>query len=151
MANSFSRGSSSSSLSSYGSENDDKAAAPPPDYFLGFNSPGTQIWARLRQAGLEGKRVYALDTKRVMLKLRCPEERLEDVAEVLKMKLKTRNGSYIAFRESIRKKFTSVGDKVSKMDEDKVIFRSSERQTIIDFIVRSRIRDSGAELGERTR
>ena len=67
------------------------------------------------------------------------------------MKLKTRNGSYIAFRESIRKKFTSVGDKVSKMDEDKVIFRSSERQTIIDFIVRSRIRDSGAELGERTR
>ena len=29
-------------------------------------------------------------------------------------------------------------------------FRSSERQTMIDFIIRSRIRDSGAELGERT-
>ena len=57
-------------------------APPPADYFLGFKSPGTQIWARLRQAGLETKRVYALDTRRVMIKLRCSEERLEDVAEV---------------------------------------------------------------------
>ena len=29
-------------------------------------------------------------------------------------------------------------------------FKSSERQTILDFIIRSRIRDSGAELGEAT-
>ncbi len=30
------------------------------------------------------------------------------------------------------------------------LFRSSERQLIIDFIIRSRIRDSGAELGQNT-
>ena len=48
--------------------------------------------------------MYALDTRRVMIKLRCPPERLEDVAEVLRMKLKTRDGTYMAFRESIRKK-----------------------------------------------
>ena len=95
------RHSSSSSLSSV----EDESASPkgpqppPPDYFLGFNSPGTQIWARLRQAGLETKCVYALDTKRVMIKLRCAPERLEDVAEVLRMKLRTRDGQFLAFRE----------------------------------------------------
>ena len=125
-------------------------SAPPSDYFLGFNSPGTQIWARLRQAGLETKRVYALDTSKVMIKLRCPTDRLEDVAEVLRMKLKTKDGSYVAFREAIRKKFLDVGGNCSKMDEDRVFFKSSERQKIIDFIIRSRIRDSGAELGART-
>jgi hypothetical protein len=94
-------------------------------------------------------RRYALDTKRVMIKLRCPPERLEDVAEVLRMKLKTRDGTYMAFRESVRKKFLGVGENVSRMNSDEVIFKSSERQKIIDFIIRSRIRDSGAELDER--
>lgn len=65
---------------------------PPSDYFLGFKSRGTQIWSRLRQAGLETQRVYSLDTKRVMIKLRCPAERLQDVAEVLNIKLKSANG-----------------------------------------------------------
>ena len=84
------RHSSSSSLSSVEDESGSpKGPQPPPaDYFLGFNSPGTQIWARLRQAGLETKCVYALDTKRVMIKLRCAPERLEDVAEVLRMKVR---------------------------------------------------------------
>ena len=129
--------SSSSSLSSVEDE-PARPAAPPPDYFLGFNSPGTQVWARLRQAGLETKRVYALDTKRVMIKLRCPAERLEDVAEVLRMKLKTKDGTFVAFREGIRKKFLGVGGSGSRLDEDEVVFRSSERQKIIDFIIRSR-------------
>lgn len=30
------------------------------------------------------------------------------------------------------------------------LFKSSDRQRIIDFIIRSRIRDTGAELGQRT-
>ena len=47
-----------------------RAPAPPSDYFLGFSSPGTQIWGRLRQAGLETQRVYALDTRKVMIKVR---------------------------------------------------------------------------------
>lgn len=67
-------------------------APPPSDYFLGFSSPGTQIWGRLRQAGLETQRLYALDTKKVMIKVRCPVDRLQDVAEALKLKLKTKDG-----------------------------------------------------------
>lgn len=65
---------------------------PPSDYFLGFSSPGTQIWGRLRQAGLETQRLYALDTRKVMIKVRCPVDRLQDVAEALKLKLKTKDG-----------------------------------------------------------
>ena len=66
--------------------------APPSDYFLGFSSPGTQIWGRLRQAGLETQRLYGLDTRKVMIKVRCPVDRLQDVAEALKLKLKTKDG-----------------------------------------------------------
>jgi hypothetical protein len=68
------------------------ATAPPSDYFLGFSSPGTQIWSRLRQAGLETQRLYSLDTRKVMIKVRCPVDRLQDVAEALKLKLKTKDG-----------------------------------------------------------
>jgi hypothetical protein len=70
---------------------------PPSDYFLGFSSPGTQIWGRLRQAGLETQRLYALDTKKVMIKVRCPVDRLQDVAEALKLKLKTKDGEIDRF------------------------------------------------------
>jgi len=64
---------------------------PPPDFYLG-ESPGTQIWARLRLAGLQTERIFDLDTKNVMIKLRCPTERLVDVAEVLQLKVKTIEG-----------------------------------------------------------
>lgn len=68
------------------------AKPPPSDYFLGFRSPGTQIWSRLRQAGLDTHRIYNLDTRSVMIKIRCPEDRLMDVAEVLRLKLRTNTG-----------------------------------------------------------
>lgn len=74
----------------------DPVQAPPSDYFLGYGSPGTQIWSRLRSAGLETQRVYALDTRRVMLKVRCPVDRLQDVAEALKLKLKTKSGKLLS-------------------------------------------------------
>ena len=132
----------------------DSAGAPPSDYFLGFSSPGTQIWSRLRQAGLETQRLYALDTRKVMLKVRCPIDRLQDVAEALKLKLKTKSGEYVPFREDIITQFLPTDDGfVSREDDvDRVmsLFRSSERQKIIDFIIGSRIRDSGAELGPST-
>lgn len=133
----------------------DSVAAPPSDYFLGFSSPGTQIWSRLRQAGLETQRLYALDTRTVMLKVRCPIDRLQDVAEALKLKLKTKTGEYVPFRDDIISQFLPTDDGfVSREDDvDRVmsLFRSSERQKIIDFIISSRIRDSGAELGPSTR
>lgn len=72
------------------------AKVPPPDYYLG-ETPGTQIWGRLRLAGLETERIFDLDTKRVILKIKCPEDRLMDVAEVLELELKTRNGEYNTF------------------------------------------------------
>lgn len=68
-----------------------KKQVPPPDFYLG-NSLGTQIWSRLRMAGLETERIFDLDTKNVMLKIRCPKDRLLDVAEVLGIKLKKKDG-----------------------------------------------------------
>jgi len=130
------------------------ANPPPPDYFLGFSSPGTQIWGRLRQAGLETQRLYALDTKKVMIKVRCPVDRLQDVAEALKLKLKTKEGDYAPFREDMVSHFLPTNDGFVSCDdgEERIasLFRSSERQKIIDFVIGSRIRDSGAELGAST-
>ena len=68
-----------------------KKEVPPPDFYLG-NSLGTQVWSRLRMAGLETERIFDLDTKNVMLKIRCPKDRLLDVAEVLGIKLKKKDG-----------------------------------------------------------
>ena len=36
--------------------------------------------------------MYAVDTNRVMIKVRCPEHRLTDVAEVLRLEMKTVDG-----------------------------------------------------------
>lgn len=58
--------------------------------FLGWTSAGTQIWARLKMAGLEVKCVFSWDLKRVILKIRCPQWRLEEVAERNHMKLLNR-------------------------------------------------------------
>ncbi|CAB9508405.1 Anoctamin-10 [Seminavis robusta] len=129
------------------------AVPPPSDYFLGFRSSGTQIWSRLRQAGLETHRIYNVDTKSVMIKVRCPEDRLMDVAEVLRVKLKTRQGSFAPFREDSIEQFRPVNDDLESpfyQYQAATLFRSSHRQTIIDFIIGSRIRDSGAELGQTT-
>jgi hypothetical protein len=129
------------------------ARPPPSDYFLGFRSPGTQIWSRLRQAGLETHRIYNVDTRSVLIKIRCPEDRLMDVAEVLRMKLKTRHGQYAPFREDTMDQFRPLSNddlEAPKNSDIAMPFRSSHRQTIIDFIIGSRIRDSGAELGQTT-
>ena len=130
------------------------AIPPPSDYFLGFKSLGTAIWSRLRQAGLETQRVYSLDNRRVMIKIRCPSDRLMDVAEVLRLKLKTRDGTFAPFREDMVGLYQDLNDSLERSPYNSrdggFQFRSSFRQTIIDFIIGSRIRDSGAELGQTT-
>lgn len=131
------------------------ALPPPSDYFLGFRSPGTAIWSRLRQAGLETQRVYSLDPNRVMIKVRCPPDRLMDVAEVLRVRLKTKEGTYAAFREDMIDAFECLNDPLEGPPQvlycsDDFQFRSSIRQAIINFIIGSRIRDSGAELSPST-
>ena len=48
-----------------------KKAYLPPAQFLGWKAPGTQIWARLKMAGLQVKVVFSWDLRRVILKIRC--------------------------------------------------------------------------------
>ena len=114
----------------------------PPERFLGWTSAGTQIWARLHMAGLIVRCVYSWDLERVILEVRCPQWRLEEMAERMHMKLRRRNGKLRRFRISHRDEFAETSNGT--------LFTSGERQQIIDRIVRSRIRDGGAELGEYT-
>lgn len=51
----------------------------PPEFFLGWTSPGTQIWSRMRMAGLEVDKLYSLDRRLVLLKIRLPRSKLEEV------------------------------------------------------------------------
>jgi hypothetical protein len=95
-------------------------------------------------AGLDVKCVFSWDLNKVILKIRCPQWRLEEVAEYMHMRLKTRDGSLRRFKVSKRDAFTAFGG------PDGSIFRSSERQQIIDYIIRSKIKDGGAELDENT-
>lgn len=126
------------------------AKPPPSDYFLGFKSPGTQIWSRLRWAGLETQRIFSADPRKVMIKIRCPEDRLTDLAEVLRLKMKTNEGFYAPFHEDAAHIFKSHDDYLDMPNMYRggmaSLLRSKDRQTIIDFIIGSRIRDSGAEL-----
>jgi hypothetical protein len=62
----------------------------PPAQFLGWKSAGTQIWARLKMAGLEVKCVFSWDLQKVIFNVRCPQWRLEEVAEHMHIKLKNR-------------------------------------------------------------
>lgn len=116
----------------------------PPAQFLGWNTKGTQIWARLKMAGLDVKPIFSWDLKRVILKIRCPDWRLEEVAEKMHIRLRLRNGGYKRFKISQKDHYATTYD-------GKTIFRSSERQKIIDFILRSKIKDGGAELDEHTK
>ena len=68
-------------------------ARVPPARFLGWTSAGTQIWARLKMAGLDVKCVFSWDLKRVILKIRCPPWRLEEMAELMHLKIKSRTGA----------------------------------------------------------
>lgn len=118
-------------------------AIQPIAQFLGWNSAGTQIWARLKMAGLDVKCIISWDLKRVILKVRCPTWRLEQMAEQMHLKIKSRSGYLKQFKVAKRDTFLHIGANGS-------VFRSSERQQIIDYIIRSKIKDGGAELDEST-
>ncbi len=114
----------------------------PPAQFLGWSSAGTQIWARLKMAGLEVKCIYSWDLRKVLLKIKCPQWKLEEVAEHMHMKMKNKDGTLRRFKVSRRDTFVRKSGNLN----DNVIFGSSERQQIIDFIIKSKIKDGGAEL-----
>lgn len=64
------------------------------------------------------------------------------------------SGDFAPYREDLITHFLPTNDGQISCDEDDArvasLFRSSVRQKIIDFIIGSRIRDSGAELGPST-
>ena len=60
-------------------------------------------------AGLDVKPVFAWDLSRVILKVRCPQWRLEEVAEHIKLKLRNRDGSVRRFKVSRRDTFIGMG------------------------------------------
>lgn len=51
-----------------------------------------------KMAGLEVKCVFSWDLSRVILKIRCPQDRLEEVAEKMHIKLKNREGAIRRFK-----------------------------------------------------
>lgn len=53
-----------------------------------------------KMAGLEVKCVFSWDLSRVILKIRCPQDRLEEVAEKMHLKLKNREGAIRRFKVS---------------------------------------------------
>ena len=111
--------------------------------FLGWKTAGTQIWARLIMSGLIVKPIYSWNLKSIILKIKCPQWKLEEIAEFIHLKLKNRDGTIKKFKISKRDTFLSIGS-------DGKIFRSSERQQIIDFIIKSKIKDGGAELNDNS-
>jgi hypothetical protein len=64
------------------------------------------------------------------------------------------SGDFAPYREDLITHFLPTDDGYVHCDDDDAriasLFRSSDRQKIIDFIIGSRIRDSGAELGPST-
>lgn len=91
-------------------------------------------------AGLDVFPVFSWDLHQVILKVRCPAWRLEEVAEKMHIRLKTRSGQYKRFKISHRDSYVK--------NAQGLIFHSSDRQAVIDFILRSKIKDGGAELDE---
>lgn len=116
----------------------------PPAQFLGWKAAGTQIWARLTMAGCDVKCMFSWDLSRVLMKVKCPQWRLEEVAEQLGMRFKNRQGHLRRFKVSRRDMF--------RQDEDGIgpLFLPSERQQIMEHILFSKIKDGGAELDEGT-
>ncbi len=117
-------------------------SAPPPAYFLGWYSRGTQVWSRLRMAGLEVERLYHVDTRRVMLRIRLPVERMEAVAERMRLRLRRRDGTFGRFKVAHRHRYAGSG-------YGRDLFKSSASQKVIDYIIRSKIQDGGADMDER--
>jgi anoctamin-8 len=119
---------------------------PESEQFLGWKTAGTQIYARLQQAGLRVKKVWYHDRKRLILKLKLPNDKLEELAETHRYHVRQKDGTWVRFRRKIRDQMLDTNQPWGQH----TIFRSSERQQMIDWVIRSRIQDGGAGLGDST-
>ena len=97
---------------------------------------------RLRAAGLDVRVDSLRLAGKVLLRLSASGERLEEEAEKMKMKLRVKQGGWRKFDRSIRDHFIGSGDSVD-------LFRSCERQSIIDHIIRTKQAEGGAGLDDQ--
>lgn len=119
----------------------------------------SEILAALRGAGLQAKRVRSLSRRTWLIKLRASEARLEEEAEAMHLRLRRRDGGWSRFRRSARVAFLPViaengGESARRGGNEKLgerrptIFHSSDRQLLINHILRSSSREGGCDLGE---
>jgi len=116
---------------------------PPEADFLGWSSPGQKIVGRLKAAGFRVKKLHCCDWRVVALKLKLPTARLEQIAERRRMRVRYTDGRLERFRVAQR-------DRCVLAPATGSVFRSSERQAVIDWLIRAKRSDGGAELSERT-
>ena len=148
-----------------------------------------EILAALRTAGLQAKRVRSLSRRTWLIKIKCPEWRLEIEAEKLRLRMRRRDGGWSKFKRNMRAAFVPAiaadeeeiinsdsddeQDRYSKAENGNLnpglpddnhtmikknrtmnskgpisLFHSSDRQTLIDNILRSSSREGGADLGD---
>eukprot|EP00505_MAST-04D_sp_SCG-Rhode-Island_P002053 Stramenopile-MAST_4_protein_2053 len=123
---------------------EDDAGDRPASFFAPVRLDGSKtlraVVTRLRAAGLFVKRLKSLDGKETLLKIRAPQDRLEQEAERMKLTMRTRQGKWLEFRVSRRDEFCGAG-------YAGVLFRSSDRQSIIHNIIKLPKRLQGAGLG----
>lgn len=73
------------------------------------------------------------DGRHAILQVRCPRYVLEQFAEKMNLRVRNRDGKFTRYKIKKRDSFI-CGD----LDDE--IFTSAERQRIIDFIIKSKLR-----------
>ena len=122
---------------------------PETEQFLGWRTAGTQIYARLQSAGIRVKKVWYHDRRRLILKLKLPNDKLEELAETHRYHVRQKDGTWARFRRSKKQEMIDTTAANQPWGQS-TIFRSSERQQMIDWVIRARIQDGGAGLGDST-
>ena len=105
-------------------------------------SNSAYITQRLLEAGLSVKEDRLRLGGRVLLCVGAVSARLEAEAERMKLRLRVKGGGWRKFERSMRDQFVGSGDAAD-------MFRSSERQLIIDHIIRTKQADGGAGLDDK--
>ena len=101
----------------------------------------TQLIHRLQHAGLIVSQERLTVDGKVLLKIYGSNQRLEQAAELMRYKMKLKHGGYCIFNQSIRDQFVGTNDTTC-------LFRSSERQQIIEYILKSSIECNGVNIKE---
>ena len=116
------------------------------------------ITLKLREAGLKVKRLRNLSGTRTLIKVRAPQQRLEEEAERMKLVMRTKDGGYDTFKIENRHIFCGAGyedehrgnaldiKRASISNGNRVMFRSSDRQSILLHIIKSDRTLGGAQL-----